>query len=59
MNLTKKQFKSNDGKLFEVREVLTDAGKLWVYYNEVGQDREYSCLLEAFVDRFTTVENQE
>jgi len=28
----------------------------WVHYHEVGTDKEYSCLVEAFKARFTKVE---
>ena len=59
MNITRKRFKSNDGKLFHVKEVsMGSDNKLWVYYNEVDKEHEYSCLLEAFTDRFTLTEEE-
>ena len=43
-----KKFRSQDGEVFEVREVSQVDNELWVYYNKVGAEHEYSCLLEAF-----------
>ena len=51
-----KKFRSQDGEVFEVREVSQVDTKLWVYYNKVGAEQEYSCLLDAFSQRFTLLE---
>jgi len=51
-----KKFRSQDGEVFEVREVSQVDNQLWVYYNKVGAEQEYSCLLDAFSQRFTLLE---
>ena len=48
----KKQFTDGQGKIFGVREVAqTPVGLTVYYYNEETQ-QEYSCLIEAFSERF-------
>jgi hypothetical protein len=48
----KKQFIDGQGKIFGVREVVqTPVGLTVYYYNEETQ-QEYSCLIEAFSERF-------
>jgi hypothetical protein len=54
--MMQKKFRSPDGDVFEVREVSQVDNQLWVYYNKVGADKEYSCLLEAFSQRFVLLE---
>ena len=56
---SKKKFVGTDGEVFTVDEVLEVDGKLWVYYNSIKTGDKYSCLLEAFSQRFTLMENQE
>lgn len=51
-----KKFRSQDGEVFEVREVSQVDNEPWVYYNKVGAEHEYSCLLDAFRERFTLLE---
>ena len=51
-----KKFRSQDGEVFEVREVSQVDNQLWVYYNKVGTEHEYSCLLDAFSQRFILLE---
>ena len=53
-----KKFRSQDGEVFEVREVSQVNNELWVYYNKVGEKQEYSCLLEAFSQRFSLLEQE-
>jgi hypothetical protein len=55
-NMMQKKFRSHDGEIFQVREVSQVDNQLWVYYNKVGAEHEYSCLLEAFSQRFTLQE---
>jgi len=50
------QFKSHDGKIFTVEEVIQVDKQLWVYYNSVETGDKYSCLLEAFSERFQPLE---
>jgi hypothetical protein len=44
---------SGDSKTFYIKAVVELEGKTWVYYGEYGSDREYSCYLESFLERFT------
>jgi len=53
-----KKFRSHDGEIFQVREVSQVDNELWVYYNKVGEKQEYSCLLEAFSQRFSLLEQE-
>jgi hypothetical protein len=50
-------YKDATGKEFAVRLVDHTPNGSWVHYHEVGKDREYSCLVDAFKERFTKVEN--
>ena len=53
----KKQFIDGQGKIFGVREVVqTPVGLTVYYYNEETQ-QEYSCLIEAFSERFKEIHN--
>jgi len=52
------RFKSQDGKIFTVEEVVQVDKELWVYYNNVKTGDKYSCLLEAFSERFQPLENE-
>jgi hypothetical protein len=54
----KKQFVGPDGKTFTVEEVLQVDEKLWVHYTSIETGNKYSCLLEAFSERFTLIEDQ-
>jgi hypothetical protein len=53
------KFKSHDGKIFTVEEVIQVDKQLWVYYNNTMTGDKYSCLLEAFSERFHPIENYE
>jgi hypothetical protein len=46
------KFTSADGKIFAVEEVKQVDLELWVYYNNIETGEKYSCLLEAFSNRF-------
>ena len=53
----KKQFTDGQGKIFGVREVVqTPAGLTVHYFNEQTQ-QEYSCLIDAFTERFQEIQN--
>jgi hypothetical protein len=52
------RFTSADGKIFTVEEVKQIDSELWVYYNNIKTGDKYSCLLEAFSQRFQPVENE-
>ena len=47
-----KQFTDGQGKIFGVREVVQTPAGLTVYYFNEETQQEYSCLLEAFSERF-------
>ena len=53
---SKKKFVGTDGRQFTVDEVLQVDGKLWVHYTSIETGQKYSCLLEAFSERFTLLE---
>ena len=48
-----KQFKSPDGQLFQVNEVIQLDKELVVHYTKIKTGEQYSCLLDAFSERFT------
>jgi len=50
------KFISTDGKIFTVEEVIQKDKELWVYYNKAETGEKYSCLLEAFSQRFKPLE---
>ena len=52
------RFSSADGKIFAVEEVKQVDSELWVYYNNIKTGDKYSCLLEAFSQRFQPMENE-
>ena len=52
------QFTYADGKIFTVEEVIQIDKELWVYYNNIKTGEQYSCLLEAFGERFKPLENE-
>jgi len=52
------RFTSADGKIFTVEEVKQINSELWVYYNNIKTGDKYSCLLEAFSQRFHPMENE-
>ena len=50
-NLLNTLWQSIDGRIFQITDVQGD----WVWY--VSGDMSYSCLLEAFKQRFIPLEN--
>ena len=53
------RFTSLDGKIFVVEEVKQVDSDLWVYYNNAKTGQQYSCLLEAFSQRFHPLVNEQ
>lgn len=51
----KQKFVSADGQVFTVNQVPLVDSKLWVHYTKDETGQEYSCLLEAFAERFTAL----
>jgi hypothetical protein len=50
------RFISADGKIFLVNEVIQIDKELWVHYNSIETGNKYSCLLDAFSERFKPLE---
>ena len=51
MTFTKK-FTDQTGKIFTVQEVIETPVGLTVYYSNQKTGEEYSCLIDAFSERF-------
>jgi hypothetical protein len=51
-------FTDGQGRIFKVSEVIQTPVGLTVYYSNVDTQQEYSCLLEAFSERFQLLNNQ-
>jgi len=52
------RFTSSDNKVFVVEEVRQVEKELWVYYNNATTGQKYSCLLDAFTQRFQPLLNE-
>jgi hypothetical protein len=50
--MMKSRFTDPHGKIFRVTEVLQTPAGLTVYYFNEATKQEYSCLLDAFTERF-------
>ncbi len=48
---------STEGSIFVVDEVKTTDNETWVFYHLYGSDRQYNCLKEAFLQRFSLTVN--
>mgnify|MGYP003350644994 FL=1 len=48
----KKKFVSQDGKIFIVNEVCKTPAGLTVFYTNEKTQENYSCLIDAFSERF-------
>jgi hypothetical protein len=48
----KKQFTDGQGKIFGVKEVVQTPAGLTVYYYNAKTQQQYSCLIDAFSERF-------
>ena len=55
----KSRFTDNTGKIFKVTEVVQSPVGLTVYYYNEQTRQEYSCLLEAFSERFHELVNND
>jgi hypothetical protein len=53
----KKRFADAHGQIFGVREVIQTPVGLTVYYFNEATQQEYSCLIDAFSERFREVQN--
>jgi hypothetical protein len=51
------RFTSSDNKVFVVEEVKQVDKELWVYYHNASTGQKYSCLLDAFSQRFHPMVN--
>ena len=52
-----KQFTDGQGKIFGVREVVQTPVGLTVYYFNNETQQEYSCLIDAFTERFQEIQD--
>lgn len=55
----KTKFVDSQGQVFMVNQVAETAVGLTVYYTKQDTGQQYSCLLAAFSERFTEVDNYE
>lgn len=46
-----------DGKEFRVTDIKEVDNQIWIYYNNILTKQEYSCLKEAFINRFNEIVN--
>jgi len=53
----KKRFADAHGRIFGVREVIQTPVGLTVYYYDDKTQQEYSCLIDAFSERFREVQD--
>ena len=53
----RKQFTDNQGRIFSVNEVVQTPVGLTVYYYNTKTQQEYSCLIDAFAERFQEIQN--
>ena len=53
----KKRFTDNQGKIFSVNEVVQTPVGLTVYYCNTETQQEYSCLIDAFTERFQEIQD--
>lgn len=44
-------------KRFEIKDVTIVDNQIWIFYNNVFTGQNYSCLKEAFLQRFREVIN--
>lgn len=51
----RKKFVDSDGQVFVVEEVLQTPVGLTVFYLNEATEQKYSCLIDAFAERFREV----
>lgn len=56
MTYTASKFTDGKGKFFNVREVIQTPAGLTVYYENKDTKEQYSCLLDAFSERFRAID---
>ena len=49
------RYKDAEGREFEINYVDHNMNGSWVHYTQVGTDKQFSCLIDAFKERFTKV----
>lgn len=49
-------YRGNDYKKFTIEKIVEDNQGTWVHYQD--NSRQYSCLIEAFLSRFTETTNE-
>ena len=57
MSTYKTKFTDGQNNIFTVNEVIQTPVGLTVYYANEATKQEYSCLLEAFSERFRELQN--
>lgn len=55
--MTGTKWKANDRNEFLVTELILDDHQTWVCYQNVKTQQAYSCLIDAFLSRFSKIEN--
>lgn len=53
INKLSKYWTGSNHHEFELLNVWTEKDVKWARYRDILNDREYTCYLEAFLDRFT------
>ena len=53
----RKRFTDNQGRIFGVNEVVQTPVGLTVYYFNTETQQEYSCLIDAFSERFQEIQD--
>lgn len=53
----KSKFTDNQGRIFTVSKVTMTPAGLTVFYTNQDTEQNYSCLLEAFSERFQEIQN--
>jgi hypothetical protein len=46
-----------DRTVFQVTDIKEVDNQTWIYYNNILTKQEYSCLKEAFINRFNEIVN--
>jgi len=59
MTYTKRaRFVDSNSTIFKVDEVIQGPAGLTVYYHNEATEQKYSCLLEAFAQRFKEIDSE-
>ena len=48
---------SGGDRRFKINDIKIVDNNTWIYYNNVSTRQEYSCLKQAFLQRFTEIIN--